>query len=73
MNFAHDGGICQNSLLLKMEDSRLGSLIFLGVSLCGLVIIYSLSLYGRIERSIEGAISSDEHNHNHVWTEAVTL
>ena len=62
MNFAHDGGICQNSLLLKMEDSGSKSLIFLGVSLYGLVSMYSLSLYGRTERSVKDAISSDEQN-----------
>ena len=52
-SFAHDGGICQNSLFLIMEDSRSESLIFLGVSLCGLVSMYSVSLYGRTERSVK--------------------
>ena len=63
-NFAHDGGICQKWLLLIMEDSRseLESLIFLGVSLCGLVSTYSVSLYGRTERSVKDASSSDEKN-----------
>ena len=52
-----------NSLLILMEDSRSGSLIPVGVSLCGLVSMYSVSLYSRKERSIKDAISSDEHNH----------
>ena len=55
--------MCQNSLLLIMIHSRSESLIFLGVSLCGLVSMYSVSLYGRTERSIKDAISSDEQNH----------
>ena len=63
MNFANDGGMCQNSLLLIMEDSRSESLIFLGVSFCGLVSMYSFSLYGCTERSIKDAISNDEQNH----------
>ena len=58
----HDGGMCQNSLLLIMEDGRSES-IFLGVSLCGLVSKCSVWLYGRTERSIKAAISSDEQNH----------
>ena len=56
MNFAHDGGMCQNSLLLRMEDSRSESLIFLGVSHCALVSMYSVSFNGHTERSIKDAI-----------------
>ena len=46
-----------------MEDSRSELLIFVGVSLYGLVSMYSVSLYGRTERSIEYANLSDEQNH----------
>ena len=49
-----------NSLLFIKEGSRSESLIFLGVSLCGLVSTYSVSLYGRTERSVKDASSSDE-------------
>ena len=60
MNFAQDGGMCQNSLLLIMQDSRSESLIVPGVSFCALVSMYSVLLYGSTERSIKDAISSDE-------------
>ena len=63
MNFAQDGGMCQNSLLLIMEDSRSESLIILSVSQCGLISMYSVSLNSRTERSDKDAISSDEQNH----------
>jgi len=59
--------MCQNSLLLITEDSRSESLIFLGVSLCGLVSMYSSSLCGCTERSIKDAISSDEQNHTTMY------
>ena len=60
MNFAHDEGMCQNLLLLIIEDSRSESLIFLGVSFCGLVSMFSVSLYSSTERSVKDTISSDE-------------
>ena len=65
MNFAHDGGMCQKSLLITMEDSRSESLIFRGVSFCGLVSTYSVWLYGSTERSVKDTISSDEKK-NHI-------
>ena len=55
--------MCQNSLLLVLVVSRSESLIFLRVSLCGLVSMYSVSLYGCTERSFKDAISSGAQNH----------
>ena len=51
---------CAKLTFVIMEESRSESLIFLDVSLCGLVSMYSVSLYGRTERSIKAAVSSDE-------------
>ena len=75
MNFAHDGGMCQKSLLITMEDSRSESLIFLGVSFCGLVSMYSVSLYDSTERSVIRMLFRvmKKKTYNHAWTEAVTL
>ena len=66
MNFAHDGGMCQNSLLLQYKRSTADQshqsfswriTLWIGKHM------YSVSLYGRSERSIKDAISSDEQNH----------